>query len=308
MSAMMPKNTRKKRRGARREKPEFEQKLLDLARVTRVVKGGRRFRFRATVVAGNRKGKVGVGVAKGTDVSQAIQKAFADARKNMITVELAGNTISHEIMKKDGAAKILLNPAPVGRGIIAGGAVRTVVDLLGVKDIVSKSLGTSNKLNVARATIEALKDLEPPTQEMKDRIAAEVPEEKSAKAFKESMKVSAKEVSKPKAKSETVETPAQKKAEKSPAKKTESKTQVDTAPDDLTKIEGVGPKIAQALQAGGLATFAAVAASDEDAIATMIAEVRGNHHPKTWPEQASLAAEGKWDELKKWQDELDGGR
>lgn len=143
----------------KREKQEFEQKLLDLARVTRVVKGGRRFRFRATLVIGDKKGRVGVGVSKGSDVSDAIEKAYNDAKKNLINVKMNGNTISHDVYKKLGSAKIILKPAQEGRGIIAGGAVRSVVDLAGIRDIVSKSLGTSNKLNVARATIEALKSL-----------------------------------------------------------------------------------------------------------------------------------------------------
>ncbi len=147
---------------ARREKPEFEQKLLNLARVTRVVKGGRRFRFRATLVIGNRKGKVGVGVAKGADVSDAIQKAYNDAKKNLVTITLAGSTISHDISAKLGSARVLLKPASEGRGVIAGGAVRAVVDLLGVKDIVSKSLGASNPLNVARVTVKALEKLKAP--------------------------------------------------------------------------------------------------------------------------------------------------
>lgn len=146
----------------KREKPEFDQKLLNLARVTRVVKGGRRFRFRATLVIGNRKGKVGVGVAKGSDVSDAIQKAYNDAKKNMVTIVLNGSTISHDSTAKLGSARVLLRPAPEGRGIIAGGAVRAVVDLLGVKDIVSKSLGASNPLNVARVTIQALLQMKAP--------------------------------------------------------------------------------------------------------------------------------------------------
>lgn len=144
------------KRGGRRERPEYDQKLLDLARVTRVVKGGRRFRFRATLVIGNRKGKVGVGVAKGSDVSDAIQKAFNDAKKSLVTIELSGTTIAHEIIAKNGSARVLLKPAKVGRGIIAGGAVRAVMELLGVKDVSSKSLGSSNSLNVARATLMAL--------------------------------------------------------------------------------------------------------------------------------------------------------
>ena len=141
----------------KKEKPEYEQKLLDLARVTRVVKGGRRFRFRATLVIGNRKGRVGVGVGKGADVTDAIKKAFDDGKKNMINVDVNKNTIPHDMFIKSGSAKIMLKPAPEGRGIVAGGAVRAVVDLAGIKDIVSKSLGTANKLNVARATIEALR-------------------------------------------------------------------------------------------------------------------------------------------------------
>jgi small subunit ribosomal protein S5 len=141
----------------RKEKPEFEQKLLDLARVTRVVKGGRRFRFRATLVIGDRKGRVGVGVAKGSDVSDSIDKAYNDAKKNIITVKMNGGTIYHDVLIKQGSARVMLKPAKEGRGIIAGGAVRAVVDLAGIHDIVSKSMGTSNKLNVARATLEALK-------------------------------------------------------------------------------------------------------------------------------------------------------
>lgn len=153
----MARNNR--RQGGRREKSEFDQTLLDLARVTRVVKGGRRFRFRATVVIGNRKGRVGVGVAKGADVSGAMQKAFNDAKKNMINVTIQKGTIPHDVFVKLGSAKIIMKPAKVGRGIIAGGAVRAVVELAGIKDIVSKSLGTANKLNVARATIEGLKSI-----------------------------------------------------------------------------------------------------------------------------------------------------
>lgn len=154
------------RKPARREKPEFEQKLLNLARVTRVVKGGRRFRFRATLVIGNRNGRVGVGVAKGADVSDAIQKAFNDAKKNMVTITLINGTIPHDVSAKLGSAKVLLKPGRPGQGVIAGGAVRAVVDLLGVKDIVSKSLGASNPLNVARVTVAALEKLKMPEENL----------------------------------------------------------------------------------------------------------------------------------------------
>lgn len=150
---------RDKRGGGRRERPEYDQKLLGLARVTRVVKGGRRFRFRATVVIGNRKGKVGVGVSKGSDVSDAIKKAFQSGKKNLVFVPLVGSTIAHDVKGKYGSASVLLKPATTGRGLIAGGAVRAVMDLLGAKDIVAKSLGSSNNLNVAWATVRALQTL-----------------------------------------------------------------------------------------------------------------------------------------------------
>lgn len=178
---------KKNKRGGRRrrrEKPEFDNKLLDLARVTRVVKGGRRFRFRATVVLGNHKGKVGVGISKGTDVQQAIQKASDDAKKHMITVPMDGSTIPHDVKTKHGSAIILLKPAPEGSGIIAGGAVRSVLDLAGVRDVVSKSLGTSSKINVARATIVALSELsetKAKTTKETDTKPSPVKDEKSVK-------------------------------------------------------------------------------------------------------------------------------
>lgn len=165
----MNNNKRSKKFNRKREKPEFDQKLLDLARVTRVVKGGRRFSFRATMVIGNRKGKVGVGVSKGSDVSDAVNKAVNDAKKSMIEVKTQGTTITHEINEKLGSAKVMLKPARKGRGIVAGGPVRTVVELAGIKDIVSKSMGSSNKLNVARATISALSKLEEPI-EKKEKV------------------------------------------------------------------------------------------------------------------------------------------
>jgi small subunit ribosomal protein S5 len=146
----------KKRFRQKREKPEFDQKLLDLARVTRVVKGGRRFSFRATMVIGNRKGRVGLGVAKGTDVSVAITKAIADAKKNMVNVVRTDSTISFEVREKFGAAKVMIKPAKEGKGIVAGGAMRSVIELAGIKDITAKSFGSSNKINVAKATIKSL--------------------------------------------------------------------------------------------------------------------------------------------------------
>ena len=142
------------------EKTEYEQKLLDVARVVRVMAGGRRFRFRAVVVVGNRKGKVGVGVAKGQDVSLAVEKAAADAKKHFIKVPLVEGTIPHITEAKFSSAKVLLKPGIKGRGIVAGGAVRMVCDLAGIENISGKILGkTKNKLNNARATIKALQEL-----------------------------------------------------------------------------------------------------------------------------------------------------
>ncbi len=144
-------------RGKRKEKPEFDQKVIDVARVTRVVKGGKRFSFRTVVIIGDKKGRVGVGVSKGKDMRIATEKSYADAKKNLITLNFSGNTIPYRVDQKLGSAKILLKPAVKGNGIVAGGAVRTVVSLAGIKDISAKMLGAKSKLNNARATIEALK-------------------------------------------------------------------------------------------------------------------------------------------------------
>lgn len=134
----------------------IEQSLLEIRRVARVVAGGKRFRFRATVVVGDRKGRVGVGSAKGADVSGAVDKAAEKAKKKLTSVKIIKGTIPHEVRMKYGSANILLKPAVSGRGIIAGGAVRVVCSLAGIADVVGKILGSSNKLNNARATIRAL--------------------------------------------------------------------------------------------------------------------------------------------------------
>ena len=135
---------------------EFDSKLLDLARVTRVTKGGRRLRFRAAVVVGNKKGKVGFGVSKGVDVSQAVEKATRIAKKNMITVPIVNGTIPHHVE----AARIMLKPQSAGRGLVSGGTVRAICSLAGIRNISSKILSrTSNKINNAKATILSLKKL-----------------------------------------------------------------------------------------------------------------------------------------------------
>jgi len=146
--------------GRDRQKDEFQTKLLDLARVTRVTGGGKRMSFRATVVAGDKKGKVGIGVDKGKDVSQAIEKATRRAKRDLVSIIIVDGTIPHEVRAKYGPAVVLLKPQKKGRGLVAGGAVRTICDLGGIKNISSKILsGSKNKLNNARATMEALKKL-----------------------------------------------------------------------------------------------------------------------------------------------------
>ncbi len=144
-------------RGRKKEKSEYEQKVIDIARVTRVVKGGKRFSFRTTMVIGNRRGKVGVGIAKGADMKISTEKSYASAKKNLVDIAIKGNTIPYPISYKLGGAKILLKPASKGTGIVAGGAVRTVMSLVGVSDVSAKMLGSSSKISNARATIEALK-------------------------------------------------------------------------------------------------------------------------------------------------------
>lgn len=138
---------------------EFEQKMLDIARVTRVMAGGKRMRFRACVAVGNKKGRVGIGLAKGADVTAAVTKAVNKAKKEFIDVPIYNETIPHEVYKKAGAAKILLKPARKGRGIIAGGVVRIILELSGAKNVIAKILGTGNKVNNAKCAIEALKSL-----------------------------------------------------------------------------------------------------------------------------------------------------
>lgn len=144
---------------------EFKEKVLDLRRVTRVTAGGKRIRFRATIVIGDERGRVGIGIGKGGDVTLAIAKAKTAARKNVISLPLKGRTIPHEVEAKFSAAKIRLKPAKEGHGLKAGGAARAVLSLAGIKDITAKSLGrTPNKLTNALATLTALKTLQMPTK------------------------------------------------------------------------------------------------------------------------------------------------
>lgn len=148
-----------KKRFADRPKEEFEQRILDVARVTRVMKGGKRMSFRACVVIGDKKGRVAVALGKGADVTLAVNKAVNKAKKNIVQVPLVNDTIPHSIQHKFGSAKILIKPASEGRGVIAGGVVRVILDLAGVKNVSSKILGTNNKVNNAKCTVMALDKL-----------------------------------------------------------------------------------------------------------------------------------------------------
>lgn len=159
---------------------EFEEVVINIDRVARVVKGGRRFRFKALVVVGNRKNKVGVGVAKGADVQAAIAKATDVAKKHLVTIPLQGETIPHEAEIKLSGARVLIKPAAPGTGIIAGGVVRSVISVTGIRNMLSKSLGSTNKVNIAYATVEALSSLVPREQ----WLNAKKPAEKVAKAAK----------------------------------------------------------------------------------------------------------------------------
>lgn len=138
---------------------EFDQVLIDVARVTRVMAGGKRMSFRACVVIGDRAGRVGMGLCKGADVSMAINKAVTAAKKRLIKVKTINDTIPCFIFEKFGAAKVILKPAPRGTGVMAGGAVRAVLELAGIKNVVSKMLGSKNKVNNVRATLSALEKL-----------------------------------------------------------------------------------------------------------------------------------------------------
>jgi small subunit ribosomal protein S5 len=165
------------------EEKQFDERTLHVDRVARVVKGGRRFRFRALVVVGDRKNRVGIGISKGADVTAAVTKATEVAKKHMIAVSLYKGTLPHEAEAKVGGARILLKPASAGTGLIAGGVVRTILEVAGVSNALSKSLGSTNKANTAYATIAALESVVPASKWI---TTTEKPAKKVAKATKKS--------------------------------------------------------------------------------------------------------------------------
>jgi small subunit ribosomal protein S5 len=162
----MPQDNQQQRRSQRdlpREEKEFDERIVHIDRVARVVKGGRRFRFRALVVIGDHKNRVGIGTAKGADVTAAVTKAVDIAKKNLVTISVYKETLPHEAEAKVSGARILLLPASAGTGLIAGGVVRTILEVAGVRNALSKSLGSTNKINTAYATLAALQSIEPST-------------------------------------------------------------------------------------------------------------------------------------------------
>jgi small subunit ribosomal protein S5 len=187
----------KKKFPAKREAKEFEEEVIQIDRVTRVVKGGRRLRFRATVVIGDKKGRVGYGMGKSTEVPIAIQKAVARAKKNIIEVPIYKGTIPHSIQVKYKASKILIKPASEGTGIIAGGAVRKVLEVAGVKNVLSKTLGSSNRVNNTKAAFKALLGLRERPEMERDSLKAKreyASEDRSAPQVKQMSKTEAKQM------------------------------------------------------------------------------------------------------------------
>lgn len=164
-----PKQGQQRRGRETEEREELDERVVHLARTAKVVKGGRRFAFRAVVVVGDNKGSVGVGVGKAREVPEAIRKGSERARRNMRKIPMAGTTIPHEVVSNYSAARVLLKPASQGTGVIAGGGVRAVVEAAGIKDILTKSMGSANILNVVRATYEGLCQLKDPEEEARRR-------------------------------------------------------------------------------------------------------------------------------------------
>lgn len=160
---------RDRRRRRQRDEPEFDERIIHIARTSKVLKGGRSFRFRVVVVVGDNKGKVGVAIGKANEVPEAIRKGIERAKRAMVRVPILDHTIPHEITYRYAAAKVMLRPAAPGTGVIAGSGARAVLEAAGVRDILTKSHGSNNILNVTMATFEALKQLKDPRDEAKRR-------------------------------------------------------------------------------------------------------------------------------------------
>jgi small subunit ribosomal protein S5 len=181
----MPDN--RQTRGPRRpdmvqEEKTFDERVVYVNRVARVVKGGRRFRFQALVVVGDHKGRVGVGVSKGADVSAAVTKATEVAKKHLLKIPMHQNSLTHDVEGKVGGSKILILPAAPGTGLIAGGVVRTVLEVAGIENALSKSLGSANRVNTAYATIDALSKMKPANEWVTVKLAGKSASKKPAKA------------------------------------------------------------------------------------------------------------------------------
>lgn len=207
-----------KHRQKSNEVKEFGEAVIQIDRVTRVVKGGRRLRFRATVCVGNQKGKVGLGIGKSNEVTGAIQKATHKAKKSLLTIPMDGTTLPHDIKAKFKSSKLLLMPASEGTGLIAGGTVRKVLELAGVKNVLSKAYGSNNRVNIAKVTLEALAGL---------RVTPKMERQAAKKAQTVAVPTVAKQVEKPAPKKEAAPKTEAKAPEKPKAAPTKKETKKD---------------------------------------------------------------------------------
>ncbi|WP_445738813.1 30S ribosomal protein S5 [Mycoplasma cottewii] len=210
-STQKPENKKFDRKAKSSNKPvrtvkdDFEEKVVTIRRVTKVTKGGRHFRFAAVVVVGNKKGLVGMGTGKANEVPEAIKKAIKEAKKNLIAVSLRNGTVPHEVLGTFGAGKILIKPAKVGTGVIAGGPARAVIELAGISDVYAKSLGSNNPINMIRATMQGLQSMQTLKRVHELRYGKVAKEANQEVAEKKAVKSSAKKASAKKSVEESAE-------------------------------------------------------------------------------------------------------